>query len=132
MGLTVYECCRQLGLEFHSLQPDLPLFDGETGARIGEEQDRRMEVLRDALMDAARARVEELGEAAVAGALPPFPTILFPSLLHLFTESNLIESAKFTVKLVTTRLCDETLPPFLLSVFEMLCSHQLYVQKDAG
>ena len=70
------ESCRQLGLEFHSLQPELPLFDGETGAQIGEEQDKRMEVLRDALMDAARARVEELGEAAVAGAFPYLSTLL--------------------------------------------------------
>lgn len=49
------------------MSPDLPLFCGVTGARISEEQDKRIEVLRDALMDAARSRVEELGEDAVAG-----------------------------------------------------------------
>lgn len=59
--------CRQLGLELVGLSPELPLFCGVTGARISEEQDKRMEVLRDALMDAARSRVEELGEDAVAG-----------------------------------------------------------------
>jgi len=67
--------CRQLGLEFHSLQSELPLFDGETGVRVGEEEDRRVEVLRDALMDAARSRVEELGEDAVAGAVAPFSSL---------------------------------------------------------
>lgn len=59
--------CRQLGLELVGLSPELPLFCGVTGARISEEQDKRMEVLRDALMDAARSRVEEMGEDAVAG-----------------------------------------------------------------
>ena len=58
---------RQLGLELVDLSPDLPLFCGVTGAKISEEQDKRIEVLRDALMDAARSRVEELGEDAVAG-----------------------------------------------------------------
>ena len=59
--------CRQLGLKLVGLRPELPLFCGVTGARISEEQDKRIEVLRDALMDAARSRVEELGEDAVAG-----------------------------------------------------------------
>ena len=59
--------CRQLGLELVGLTPELPLFCGVTGARISEEQDRKIDVLRDALMDAARSRVDELGEEAVAG-----------------------------------------------------------------
>ncbi len=64
---TLDQLCRQLGLELVGLSPDLPLFCGVTGARISEEQDKRIEILRDALMDAARSRVEELGEDAVAG-----------------------------------------------------------------
>ena len=51
------------------LSPDLPLFCGVSGAKISEEQDKRIEVLRDALMDAARSRVEELGEQAVTGRI---------------------------------------------------------------
>lgn len=50
------------------LSPDLPLYDGISGTKVSEDQDRKIEVLRDGLMDAARSRVEELGEEAVAGA----------------------------------------------------------------
>lgn len=54
-------------MEFHGLGQELPLFDGVTGEKVGEEQDKRIELLRDALMDSARARVEELGEEKVTG-----------------------------------------------------------------
>ena len=66
--------CRQLGLELCPLSSELPLYDGVTGALVSQEQDRRIEQLRDALMDAARSRVEDLGEGAVAGGpRPPRP-----------------------------------------------------------
>lgn len=60
-------CHRQLGLELHHLGDHLPLFDGVTGEKISDTQDRKIEILRDALMDAARSRVEELGEENVTG-----------------------------------------------------------------
>lgn len=45
----------------------MPLFDGVTGQKVSDSQDRKIEFLRDALMDAARSRVEELGEEKVSG-----------------------------------------------------------------
>lgn len=56
-----------MGLELHTLGQHLPLFDGETGAEFSSDQDQKIELLRDALMDSARSRVEELGEEAVSG-----------------------------------------------------------------
>ena len=62
--------CRQLGLQLHTLDPTrLPLYDGITGELIPADMDSRVERVRDALLDAARERVDELGEAAVDGEL---------------------------------------------------------------
>lgn len=80
------------------MSPDLPLFCGVTGARISEEQDKRIEVLRDALMDAARSRVEELGEDAVAGRqnsfLSPCQTvcIIWHGAFHKIAVKPLVSS----------------------------------------
>ena len=61
---------RQLGLQLHTLDPTrLPLYDGITGELIPADMDSRVERVRDALLDAARERVDELGEAAVDGEL---------------------------------------------------------------
>ena len=48
----------------------LPLYDGVTGQLIPADVDARVEHVRDALLDAARQRVDTLGEAAVEGELP--------------------------------------------------------------
>ena len=67
--VTCYDDCRQLGTELHELQPSLPLFDGETGQAVSHATDSRVERLRDALMDDARERVDDLGEDLVVGIL---------------------------------------------------------------
>ena len=59
--------CRQLGLQLQVLDTPLPLYDGHTGLPVPPHTDTRVERLRDTLMDSARARVEDLGEAAVEG-----------------------------------------------------------------
>ena len=59
--------CRQMGLELFKLGDHLPLYDGLTGQKVSDAQDRKIEIVRDALMDAARSRVEELGVEAVSG-----------------------------------------------------------------
>lgn len=59
--------CRQVGAELHQLTPALPLFDGVTGQAVAQATDSRVERLRDVLMDDARERVDNLGEALVAG-----------------------------------------------------------------
>ena len=67
----LYQCklaCRQLGSELHHLQPVLPLFDGVTGQAVAQHIDNRVERLRDALMDDARERVDDLGEDLVVGS----------------------------------------------------------------
>jgi hypothetical protein len=58
---------RQLGLSLHELAPELPLYDGVSGARVSPATDAAVEHLRDVLMDAAAERVEEAGEEAVEG-----------------------------------------------------------------
>ena len=59
---------RQLGLKLHVLDPTrLPLYDSLTGELIPEDMDSRVEHVRDTLLDAARERVDTLGEAAVDG-----------------------------------------------------------------
>lgn len=63
--------CRQLGSELHELHPVLPLFDGVTGQAVPQHVDNRVERLRDALMDDARERVDDLGEDLVVGLAPP-------------------------------------------------------------
>ena len=57
--------CRQAGVELAPLRHELPLFDGVTGAAVQPDMDAHVERLRDALLDAARARVDYLGEAEV-------------------------------------------------------------------
>ena len=67
---VLYVCglaCRQLGSELHHLHPVLPLFDGVTGEAVPQHVDNRVERLRDALMDDARERVDDLGEDLVVG-----------------------------------------------------------------
>lgn len=66
---TIYLACRQLGSELHQLHPVLPLFDGVTGQAVPQQVDNRVERLRDALMDDARERVDDLGEDLVVGLL---------------------------------------------------------------
>lgn len=66
-GLRLSIVCRQLGTELHELQPALPLFDGVTGQAVPQSVDTRVERLRDALMDDARERVDDLGEDLVVG-----------------------------------------------------------------
>ena len=58
---------RQLGSDLHQLHPVLPLFDGVTGQAVPQHVDNRVERLRDALMDDARERVDDLGEDLVVG-----------------------------------------------------------------
>lgn len=58
---------RQLGSELHQLHPVLPLYDGVTGQAVPQHVDNRVERLRDALMDDARERVDDLGEDLVVG-----------------------------------------------------------------
>lgn len=62
--------CRQVGRELHELKPALPLFDGVTGQPVPQTVDSRVERLRDALMDDARERVDDLGEDLVVGKSP--------------------------------------------------------------
>ena len=69
--------CRQLGLQLHVLDTPLPLYDGQTGLLVPQHTDTRVERLRDALMDSARERVEDLGEAAVEGNTYPVQQSLF-------------------------------------------------------
>lgn len=59
--------CRQLGLTLYPIETALPLYDGATGEAISAETDARLERVRDALLDAARERVDTLGEDAVEG-----------------------------------------------------------------
>ena len=63
--------CRQLGLTLYPIESALPLYDGATGEAISEETDARLERVRDALLDAARERVDTLGEDAVDGGAMP-------------------------------------------------------------
>ncbi|KAL0040091.1 hypothetical protein WJX79_005960 [Trebouxia sp. C0005] len=58
---------KQMGRELHELKPALPLFDGVTGQPVPQTVDNRVERLRDALMDDARERVDDLGEDLVVG-----------------------------------------------------------------
>lgn len=58
---------KQVGTELHELKPALPLFDGVTGQPVPQTVDSRVERLRDALMDDARERVDDLGEDLVVG-----------------------------------------------------------------
>jgi len=67
--------CRQVGRELHELKPALPLFDGVTGQPVPQTVDSRVERLRDALMDDARERVDDLGEDLVVGRSPAFGTV---------------------------------------------------------
>lgn len=62
-------CCahRQLGISLHELKQFLPLYDGVTGQPVPEDLDKRIERVRDALMDDARERVDTLGEAMTEG-----------------------------------------------------------------
>lgn len=62
---------RQLGSQLHELHPVLPLFDGVTGRAVPQQVDNRVERLRDALMDDARERVDDLGEDLVVGGAQP-------------------------------------------------------------
>ena len=61
-----------MNLELFKLGEHLPLYDGVTGKKVSESQDRKIEILRDALMDAARSRVEDLGVDKVAGIVLVF------------------------------------------------------------
>ena len=70
-GTYISVSCRQLGVQLHELQPALPLFDGVTGQAVAQAVDTRVERLRDALMDDARERVDDLGEDLVVGAKLP-------------------------------------------------------------
>ena len=77
-GLRLDRLCgdchrRQLGSELHELHPVLPLFDGVTGHAVPQHIDNRVERLRDALMDDARERVDDLGEDLVVGLAWPQP-----------------------------------------------------------
>ena len=67
LGKTCWSDRRQVGVELHELQPALPLFDGVTGEAVPQAVDTRVERLRDALMDDARERVDDLGEDLVVG-----------------------------------------------------------------
>jgi hypothetical protein len=53
---------RQLKIALHQLGSSLPIYDAETGKRIDEDLDTRVELLRDTLLDEARERVDQLGE----------------------------------------------------------------------
>ena len=78
--------CRQLGRKLHELHPVLPLYDGVTGQAVPQHMDNRVERLRDALMDDARERVDDLGEDLVVGA-PSLEACLFalmPVCFHAF------------------------------------------------
>lgn len=82
-------------MELCGLGKELPLFDGASGAEVAPEQDRRIELLRDALMDAARGRVEELGEDAVSGLFQAQsdPLRASASLFELFFTALLLSGA---------------------------------------
>jgi hypothetical protein len=53
---------RQLKIALHQLGSSLPIYDAETGERINEDLDARVEELRDKLLDEAREKVDQLGE----------------------------------------------------------------------
>lgn len=74
----------------------MPLFDGLSGALVPDELDARVDRLRDSLMDEARARVEDLGEDAVAGRVPETLELVGPlkSLIHLNPCDGLGQSAR--------------------------------------
>ena len=55
-------------MTLHPVSSALPLYDGVNGDLISASMDERIEHVRDALLDAARERVDTLGEAAVEGA----------------------------------------------------------------
>lgn len=65
-----------MGRELHELKPALPLFDGVTGQPVPQTVDNRVERLRDALMDDARERVDDLGEDLVVGKSPAHGTVV--------------------------------------------------------
>ena len=63
----------------------LPLYDGVTGEAVPQHMDNRVEKLRDALMDDARERVDNLGEDLVVGVRHCMPCHF---MLRVFTYAD--------------------------------------------